>query len=353
MDQKVEKLEKSIENLKNKSSRIYLFVQDTKGNPKAGVRYIYQLGSTLKKSGFNPIILHEKPDYTGVSEWLSEEYMELPHKSIEGQNLEISPEDLIIIPEIYGFVMEQIKDLPCGKIVLCQAYDHMLETLQPGYGWANYGFLKCITTSEFQKEYISTVMRNVSIDVLTPMISESFESNKYPPKPFVAVHSRDPRKTINFIKTFYLKFPQYRWVTFRDMRGLSETDFANFLKECFLSVWIDETSGFGTFPLESMKCGVPVIGKVPTLYPHWLNAENGIWITEDNKLPDFVADFLQNWLEDNISPELYESMKKTVDTLPNKETFENNVVTLFTEYLEIREKSFTEQLNKLKTEENG
>lgn len=353
MDQKIEKLQKSIELIEEKKSRIYLFVQDTKGNPKAGVRYIYQMAMSLKKNKFNPIILHEKPDYTGVSDWLGEEFMDLPHKPIEGENLEVSPEDLILIPEIYGFVMEQIKDLPCGKIVICQAYDHMLETLQPGYGWANYGFFKCITTSEFQKEYISTIMRNISIDVITPMISEVFDKSKFPAKPFIAVHSRDPRKTINFIKTFYLKFPQYRWITFRDMRGLSELEFANFLKECFLSVWIDETSGFGTFPLESMKSGVPVIGKIPSLYPHWLNESNGVWITDEIKLPDFVADFLQNWLEDNISPELYTNMEKTISEIPTKEIFDNKVIELFEGYLDTRKKSFIDQLNKLKPEENG
>ena len=35
-----EKVSQSIENLKNKTSRIYFMVQDTKGNPKASVRYI-------------------------------------------------------------------------------------------------------------------------------------------------------------------------------------------------------------------------------------------------------------------------------------------------------------------------
>ena len=91
MDNRIEKLEKSIETLKEKKARIYLFVQDTKGNPKASVRYTYQIGLALLKNGYNPIILHEKPDYSGVAEWLSEDYMELPHKSIEGQNLEVSP----------------------------------------------------------------------------------------------------------------------------------------------------------------------------------------------------------------------------------------------------------------------
>ena len=348
---KILKLEKSIENLKSKQSRIYLFVQDTKGNPKAAIRYIYDMGMALKKGGYNPIILHEKPDYAGVSEWLGEEYMTLPHNPIEGKNLEISPEDFIIIPEIFGFIMEQVKDLPCAKIVLCQAYDHMMETLQPGFGWGNYGFYKCITTSEFQKDYISTVMRNVSIDILPPVISDKFEKSKFPQKPIVAVHSRDQRKTLNFIKTFYLRFPQYRWITFRDLRGLSEDDFSTFLKDCFLSVWIDETSGYGTFPLESMKCGVPVIGKVPSLFPHWMNEDNGLWLGEETKLCDFTADFIQNWLEDNIKPELYDKMDETVSTLISKEEFETNINNLFSDYITSRETSFVEQLNKLKTEE--
>ena len=40
--------------------RIYFLVQDTKGNAKASVRYIYQMEMSLKKSGYNAIILHEK-----------------------------------------------------------------------------------------------------------------------------------------------------------------------------------------------------------------------------------------------------------------------------------------------------
>jgi glycosyltransferase involved in cell wall biosynthesis len=89
------------------------------------------------------------------------------------------------------------------------------------------------------------------------------------------------------------------------MRGSTEKEFADTLKECFLSVWIDEESSFGTYPLESMSCGVPVIGKVPDLQPEWMNENNGIWITDKLLLSDIIADFIQNWLEDNIKPELY------------------------------------------------
>ena len=157
----VSNLEKSVQILKNKKSKIYFIVQDTKGHAKASIAYIYDMAMSLLNSVYNPIILHEKPDYTGVSSWLGQDYADkLPHKSIEGQNLEISPEDFIVIPELYGFVMNQITKLPCGKIVLSQAYDHILETLQPGENWNQLGFYKCITTSESQKEYLENKLIN-------------------------------------------------------------------------------------------------------------------------------------------------------------------------------------------------
>lgn len=350
--EQITKLEKSIENLKNKKSKIYLLVQDTKGNAKASISYIYNLGMSLLESGYNPIILHEKPDYTGVGSWLGDEYMKkLPHQPIEGQNLQVAPEDFIVIPELYGFVMSQITKLPCGKIVLCQAYDHMLETLQPGQTWTQLGFFKCITTSEFQKEFISNIMRGLSIDVLTPFISNNFKTQSLPAKPIIAIHTREPRDTSNIIKSFYIKFPQYRWVTFKDMRGMSEQEFANSLNDCFLSVWIDETSGYGTFPLESMKAGIPVLGLVPNLLPHWLNEDNGIWINNKNQIVDFIADVLQNWLEDNLNETLFEGMEKTVSELETKESFHDKSVKLFEYYLESRQVSFEEQLSKLQPAE--
>ena len=341
-----EKVQLSIQNLREKKARIYFFVQDTKGNAKASIRLIYQMADALKKDGFNPIMLHEKNDYVGVASWLGEEYMTLPHKAIEGQNLEISPEDFLIIPEIFGFIMEQVSKLPCAKIVLTQQYSNMLETLQPGQGWAQFGFYKCITTSNLQKDYIERVMRQSTFDIVKPYIGENFSPKPTPPMPIIAVHTKEQSDAVNLIKTFYLKFPQYRWFTFRDLRGLSEKDFAKSLKECFLSIWIDDKSGFGTFPLESMACGVPTIGKIPDLQPEWMTEDNGIWVTDVTLMSDFIADFIQNWLEDGIKPELYNHMKETVVKYQNKQEFETSVINLFETFLTTRADSFEEQITK-------
>jgi len=342
------KIENSLNQLKDKKSRIYFVAQDTKGNARASIKYIYDVAMALKDSGFNPIILHEKKDYTGVASWLDESYMtNLPHRSIEGENLEISPEDFIVLPEIYGFIMEQIKDLPCGKIVLTQSYSYVLDTLQPGQSWPSLGFLKCITTSEKQKERVESYMKKMSYDVITPYISEIFDKPKLPPMPIVAVHTRDQTDTINIVKEFYLKYPQFRWFTFRDMRGLTQLEFANSLKNCFLSVWIDDISGFGTYPLESMSCGIPVIGKIPDLIPEWMNENNGIWVQDKLKIVDYIAEFIQNWLEDSIVPELYEEVEKTGNQYKDKEKFTTTVIKYFTGYFDNRINAFQEQLNKI------
>lgn len=342
------KIENSLNQLKDKKSRIYFVAQDTKGNARASIKYIYDVAMALKDSGFNPIILHEKKDYTGVASWLDESYMtNLPHRSIEGENLEISPEDFIVLPEIYGFIMEQIKDLPCGKIVLTQSYSYVLDTLQPGQSWPSLGFLKCITTSEKQKERVESYMKKMSYDVITPYISEIFDKPKLPPMPIVAVHTRDQTDTINIVKEFYLKYPQFRWFTFRDMRGLTQLEFANSLKNCFLSVWIDDISGFGTYPLESMSCGIPVIGKIPDLIPEWMNENNGIWVQDKLKIVDYIAEFIQNWLEDSIVPELYEEVEKTGNQYKDKEKFTTTVINCFTGYFDNRINAFQEQLNKI------
>jgi hypothetical protein len=222
----------------------------------------------------------------------------------------------------------------------------MLETLQPGQSWNQFGFMKCITTSNKQKEYIERVMRQSSFDVIEPYITNSFKPKSTPAMPIIGIHTKEQTDAINIIKTFYLKFPQYRWFTFRDLRGLSEKEFANSLSDCFLSVWIDDDSAFGTFPLESMKSGVPVIGKVPNISPDWMTEQNGIWITDKTLLVDVIADYIQNWLEDNINPEIQEEMKKTLELISDKQKFELNVVTLFTGYLNSRADSFEQQISK-------
>jgi hypothetical protein len=342
----IEKIKGSISNIEQKKHKIYFFVQDTRGNAKASIAYMYEMAMTLNNGGFTVIMLHEKNDFIPVTSWMGEKYSELTHQSVEGTNLQIAPEDIIVVPEIFGYIMEQVKNLPCGKIVLCQAYDHMLETLNPGTTWSQLGFMKVITTSETQKEFIEKVMKRVTIDVVEPVIYESFRKQSLPPKPIIGVVSREQREGINLIKQFYLKYPQYRFFTFRDLRGLSREEFANTLQDCFLGVWLDSTSGFGTFPLECMKSGVPVLGRIPNLKPSWMNEKNGVWVDNPNQMVDVIADIIQTWLEDNLLEELYTEAEKTAEEYTDRNKFDSKILDLFTDFSDKRKVAFESQIEK-------
>ena len=152
------------------------------------------------------------------------------------------------------------------------------------------------------------------------------------------------------ISEFYLKYPQLRWITFRDMSQMSYEEFSELLKESFVSVWVDDDSTFGTFPLESMKCGIPVIGKIPKNEPDWMS-ENGMWTYDESKLVDIIGTYVMAWLDGvEVSDEVKDKMKETL--LPySHEVTKNTIVTVFenirTKRLEVIEKA----LEKLKTEE--
>jgi glycosyltransferase involved in cell wall biosynthesis len=135
------------------------------------------------------------------------------------------------------------------------------------------------------------------------------------------------------------------------MRGINQEDFSKFLKESFVSVWVDYESGFGTFPLESMISGTPVIGKVPALQPEWLEESNGLWTYQFNEIVDLIANFTQNWLEDNINKDLYENMYNTAIKYQEDIKFQSEVIDNFTKYFDTRSENFKEQLEKLKITE--
>jgi len=80
-----------------------------------------------------------------------------------------------------------------------------------------------------------------------------------------------------------------------------------------------------------------------------MNEDNGLWVNNKTIIVDVLADFIQNWLEDNLNPELFDRMNMTVDSIPTKESFEQTTINLFTELFEKRIQSFEDQLSKFET----
>lgn len=342
-ENQVNVLKTALESMNKKEFNVYFFVMDTKGNPVAGVANIYEHVKILRELGYNASILHEKNDYTAVS-WLGEEYINLPHYSAESKDLRISPQDFVIVPEVYANVMEQLSKLPGKRVVLCQSYDYILDMLVPGKSWRDFGITDCITTSEKQKEYINNLFSGtINTEVIPVSIPEYFKPTTKDKKPVVAVMTREQRDLIKIFKTFYLRHPHLKWITFRDMRGLPREVFAKELAESCLAVWVDDVAGFGTFPLEAMKSDVPVMAKVPNMIPEYFTDKNGLWAHDLNNIPDLIANYVQAWLEDNEPSELYEEMAGVKDKYTTEEQ-KTKVEEVYTKLFNQRKEELTNML---------
>jgi hypothetical protein len=234
--------------------------------------------------------------------------------------------------------------------MLVQQKEYMFETLAIGSRWGHYGFDKCITTTEAAKKYILEYFPESLVYIIPPYIGEDFTPSEDPIKPFIAISCRDRVQHRKIISEFYLKFPQLRWITFRDMVQLTYKEFSDALKECMVSVWVDDESTFGTFPLESMKCGVPVVGKIPITEPDWLG-ENGLWTYDGNKVVDLLGTYVLAWIEGvELEKEVKEKMTETVVPY-DKKNHNEATLGIFTTLISQRVESIKNSLEKLKTEE--
>jgi glycosyltransferase involved in cell wall biosynthesis len=303
---------------------------------------------TLKENGNVTKILVEDKTYT-KPEWLGDGYDEIEVVSIKEDKINILIDDVIVVPEYYSNVLQQLSNVRCTKVMLVQQKEFIFETLPVGSRWSDYGFDRVIVTTEEAKKYVMEIFPESLVHIIPPIIGDNFKPTDGIIKPYIAISCRDRVKHRKLISEFYLKFPHLRWITFRDMVQMSYEEFSEGLKECMVSLWVDDESTFGTFPLESMKCGVPIVGKIPSTEPDWLS-ENGMWTYDENKIVDVLGTFVLAWLDGvELTNEVKDKMKETL--LPyNTEITKNNILSIFNSFTNKRIETLSKALDNLKQE---
>ncbi len=351
-NENIEKINTALGRLEDSKSIVYFLTYDTKNNARASVKYIYDLALTLNQNGITSKILVEDSTYVGVESWLGDKYKELEVVSIKEDKVEINIDDTVVVPEYYTNILQKLSNIKCIKVLLIQQREYIYENLPIGSRFSDFGFDKIITTTEQSKKYLMEYFPESLVFIVPPIIEDIFSPSLLTLKPYVAISVRDRSIQRKIISEFYLKFPQLRWITFRDMVQMSYEEFSNNLKECMVSLWVDDDSTFGTFPLESMKCDVPVIGKIPDTEPDWLS-ENGMWTYDGNKLVDILGTYILAWIEGvELTQEVKDKMKDTL--LPyKKDITENNILSVFYSFKNKRIETFKLTLDKLKLEENA
>ena len=347
--EKIEKIKISLDKLVNKKSK-FLFVVPESQSPVASVYEIYFHATVVKNLGYEVIIMVEKGDYVAPT-WIEKELTNHPHMSMSDPKLQVGPEDIMVIPEVYSNIMEQTKKLPCLRIGLLQSVDYMTSSLIPGTDWQSFGIRDVITTSQTLKELLETFYGTDKFDIKTYNIGipEYFERTSVPQQPVISVIGRNANEISKFVKLFFSKYPQYNWLTFDPMvtkskppQPMRRVDFAKRLQNNFAAIWIDRIASFGTFPLECMKSGTIPICLKPDIMPEYMIERDekgvpvktvegaGVWTENYYDLPVLAGDVLIKFLDDNISPELYNIMESVVSKY-NQTDSETRLIEIYTE----------------------
>lgn len=366
----VQRIETEIGKLKDKSFKVLFYVPDAKNNATGYISYIYQMALTLQQLGYNVKMLYQLDNeytaeelkkldlenqpiddnrvFVGVTESLGEKYATLEHANIQNEELEVSPSDFLIIPEVYSSVMNQTKKLSCKRIVLTQNYNYLTDFIQVGVSWANFGITNTITSCLNQAELVNSVFPYVKTKVLTPYIPSYFYEGNEPKKLIVNIITKSQKDANKIIKPFYWKYPMYKWVSFRDLRSYPREMFADYLREGAITIWVDSDTQFGYAPLEAIKSGNIVIGKIPELIPEWMLSEdktqlldNGIWFNDINSVHKIIADVIRTWINDDIPSEITDAMKETAKKYSFDE-YKVNLDNLINSYINERVKEFEE-----------
>lgn len=363
----IKRIENEISKLQNKDFTFYFFTVDSKNVPSGSVVYSYDLALSLKKLGYNVTMLYqlenemnpkhkmkliEKGTYDqmadnvfcGVGDWMGKEYAELPHLNIAKKGAwAVSPSDFLFIPEAFASLMSQtyIYKIPCQRYVLLYNFDYVTDMIPFGASWINFGIRDCIATTDLQARLIQDVMPYVRTKVLNPYIPEYFRKPVRPKNLIVNVISKRQSDVKKLMKTFYWKYPVYKFIAFKDLRGMAREHYAEALKDGAITVWIDTETPFGFGALEAMRCNNIVIGKLPENTQEWMVNENDelldnvIWFDNMSDLPDMLADVVASWMQDEIPQVILDEMDKT-NTRYTKKNWDENVEKLITNIISTR-----------------
>ena len=315
------RIEEQIKKIDEKTFSIYFYVVDTKGVASGSLSYIYDIALSLKEMGYNVGMMHSEEDFVGVEEWLGQKYSELPHYNVEKKSIDVSPSDILFIPEIYSNVMTATKKLPCQRVAILQSFEKLTEFIPFGATWADLGINRVITTNKANEKRIKSYFPRIISHVITPKISNIFQKSEEPKKLMVNIVTRESTDINKIVKPFFWQYPMYQWVAFRELSGMSREDFSNALQEAAITIWVDNETDFGYVPLEAMKCGSIVVGKVPDNIPEWMLdkredvmdlTESGIWVENLASIPSVLASVIRTWTMDEIPSNLQESADKIV-----------------------------------------
>lgn len=249
-------------------------------HPSGGMGVLFKQAKILADNGYDVTLLYEGQE-TFNPTWMEFSIEYIPKVRINGlESLRIDSNDLLVIPEGFGNLIDSTKNMKCKRTVLAQSWIYIYTSMPRAKSWKESGIESVISVSQGITEYIQKYMPGIEVKQYKQSISPIFKSNL--DKEFKVCYSSSRSNTqqmnthnlINIVKSTDKRL---RNVQFVELKGMSKQQFANELADCAFCLYTDEIAGFGTLPLEAMACNTHVVGFSNIGNKEYVRNSNGFW----------------------------------------------------------------------------
>jgi len=271
-------------------------------SPSGGMGVLFKQAKILAENGYDVTLLYEGDGIFNPT-WMEFSISHIPKVRINGiGSLRIDSNDLLVIPEGFGNIIDYTKNMKCKRTVLAQSWIYIYTSMPQPKSWKESGIEKVISVSQGISEYIQKHMLGIEVEQYKQSISPIFKSNL--DKAFKVCYSSSRSNTqqmnthnlINIIKSSDKRLKNVQFV---ELKGMSKQQFANELADCAFCLYTDEIAGFGTLPLEAMACNTHVIGFSNIGNKEYVRNNNGFWCQNGDyhTLTDNIIDELNRFLD--------------------------------------------------------
>lgn len=335
--------------------KVFVFINNTKGRYHEAIEWLYQIALGYKQKGCDVYVMHENKDYIIPSN-IDDRYESLKHISltdIPAQNIEISVNDLFIIPDVFIELVDSLKQqkIPAEIVLAIQNTDVLFNMLEIGEHLLHKGIRQVLVMQDSNKEYLQEYFKSIVFHVIPPYVKKCYmESYSKPKDLLVLLADGSDILYTNLIKKFYLKYPQYTFVPFKVIDDSSSEQTALNIKNASILVSLNYGVLNSSRARQALAANTPVLMNI-TNY-HIYNLVNSFGNTDE--MPLYFCEPSISNLEDNISILIDRFLTGQIDTINKFNAYsEDNFIGAFevvSENIKNVRLEYLENLKKVKNE---
>ena len=357
-DKKVlKRIEEEVGRIKEGKSYVYFFITSTHGIFDETFDYVYKMAYLLKEAGYNVGLIHQDGDKYEPNEWLSSKaFNDIPVYDISKGEVSVGVADLLFVPEVFTSVMGQTKNLPCKRVAIIQNMTYLTRFMPITSQFGDFGIIDYLTFDESESEWIKSMFPYMKEHIAHTYVDTPFFSNNEYKDMCVNIVSRSEDTVNQIAKQFYWKYPLYKWITFKDMRSLTQEEYAEHVKMSPITIWTDPNADNGIEILEALAGKNIVIARIPEMIPSWFKDENGslndaaVWVNSIQEIPEILANLIRMFITDSVPEVVTEAARKKAEEFTRTRSQEE-ICKVVSDILSEREKELENIVAQIKSKD--